>query len=140
MCHQSTGLHGPRTKVGCNSNRKTQRLFWMTCTTKSLDCLHSFSHSLFMGGIWQLALSNHFAPCPCEENDVLRDPCVSQKCPALDLPYLCLLCFGTFMLLVQCVFTQLWPMDSMMGLFISACSALFVFYVTGFYKYIVRTE
>lgn len=61
----------------------------------------------------------------CKENDVLCDPCVFPSCTALDLSYLCLLCWGTFMLFVHCVFTQLRPMDTMMGLFISLTFSMF---------------
>lgn len=46
---------------------------------------------------------------------------------------------GTVVLLVHCVFTQLWPMNVMMGLFISLTFnnvLLCSFYVTEYYEYL----
>lgn len=65
------------------------------------------------------------------ENDALPDPCVSLKRPALDLPYLCLLCFWNLLsdLYIAC-FHSYGLMDDTMGLltrltFCTLCSVCF---------------
>lgn len=72
---------------------------WMTCTKRTFSCQHSSVLSLCTGG--DLATRSRCR----KDSDVLGGLPLSLKC--LSLPYLVCFVWGTVILLVHCVFTEL---------------------------------
>lgn len=137
MCCQSKFLCQQTKEKGLRQPQmKNCDLILVDLHNKNTWLLAFFQPKFIHEGIWQLALSNRSAPCPCNENDALLDPCVSPTCPALDLPYLCLLCFwNSWVTCTLCVFTVT-ALRLSWRVWLSTCSAPSVSW-TEYFEYLL---